>query len=77
MKKWVVLVTVLALLIAHQDYWQWSRTDLVLGFLPYNMAYHIGISVLTAIVWVVVCFRFWPEDLESSLSGQEAESDAT
>lgn len=63
MKKWLVIVAILALLVAHQDYWQWSRTDLVAGFIPYNMAYHIGISLVTAVVWVVVCVFCWPRDL--------------
>ncbi len=73
MKKWLMIVALLALLIAHQDYWQWSRTDLVYGFLPYNMAYHIGISALTAVVWVLICLFCWPADLEPKLSETEDE----
>lgn len=65
MKKWFVIVAILALLIAHQDYWQWPRDELVYGFLPYNMAYHIGISIVTAAVWILVCLFFWPKELES------------
>lgn len=64
MKKWFVIVAVLALLVAHQDYWQWSRTDLVYGFVPYNMAYHIGISAVTAVVWILVCLFCWPRNME-------------
>ena len=64
MKKWLVIVAILALLVAHQDYWQWDRKDLVYGFVPYNMVYHIGISLVTAAVWVVVCLFCWPRDLE-------------
>ena len=65
MKNWLVAVAILALLVAHQDYWQWERSDLVFGFVPYNMAYHIGISLLTAIMWVLVCTFCWPRDLEA------------
>lgn len=65
MKKWLVVIAILALLIAHQDYWQWERDELVFGFVPYNMAYHIGISLLTAIMWVLVCVFCWPKDLEA------------
>lgn len=64
MKKWFVIIAVSALLIAHQDYWQWARTDLVWGFVPYNMAYHIGIALITSLMWLVVCTFCWPEGLD-------------
>ena len=68
MKKWILIVAILALLVAHQDYWQWSRDELVYGFVPYNMAYHIGISLVTALVWILVCLFFWPADLEADVA---------
>lgn len=64
MKKGLIVLAILALLTAHQDYWQWSRTDLVWGFLPYNMAYHIGIALMTSLMWVVVCTYCWPTELD-------------
>jgi len=64
MKKWFVIVAILALLVAHQDYWQWSRDELVFGFVPYTMAYNIGISLVTAVVWILVCAFCWPTELE-------------
>ena len=70
MKKWFVIVAILALLVAHQDYWQWGRADLVYGFVPYNMAYHIGISLLTALMWIIVCLFCWPRELEPDLTDE-------
>ena len=61
MKTAVTCCFVILLLILHQDYWQWERNDIVFGFLPYTMAYNIGISVATALLWVVVCAFLWPE----------------
>ena len=62
MRKWAVAIAILILLIAHQDYWQWDRADLVLGFVPWNMAYHVGLSVVTAVVWLIVCLTCWPAE---------------
>ncbi len=75
MKKWFVIVAILILLIAHQDYWQWERNDLILGFVPYNMAYHIGVSVVTAVVWIIVCFCFWPEQSVSDFPSEKEGAD--
>ncbi len=63
MKKWLVVIAIVALLIAHQDYWQWDRRHLVYGFIPFNMAYHICLSMLTALVWILVCSCCWPRRL--------------
>ncbi|MGI9519483.1 MAG: hypothetical protein ACR2NP_20695 [Pirellulaceae bacterium] len=64
MRKWVVAIAILVLLIAHQDYWQWDRADLVWGFVPYNMAYHVCLSGVTALVWIIVCMTCWPKSEE-------------
>jgi len=53
---------ILILLIFHQDYWQWDRTDLVFGFVPYSLAYHMGVSIVTALFWVATVKFFWPKD---------------
>jgi hypothetical protein len=75
MKKWLVLVAIVALLVAHQDYWQWSRADLVFGFVPYNMAYHIVVSLVTALVWILVCAFCWPDNLESRVMDSQPGGD--
>ena len=71
MKKWFVIIAIVALLVAHQDYWQWPKDELVYGFLPYNMAYHIVISLVTAAVWILVCLFCWPKDLDSDLQSDK------
>ena len=73
MRKWLVAVAILILLVAHQDYWQWDRADLVMGFIPYNMAYHIGLSIVTAIVWLAVCTFCWPRQPEEPDFEDEAD----
>ena len=62
--KYFVCILVFALLILHQDYWQWDKSDLVFGFLPYPMAYHMVISLLTAVVWFLAITFCWPKGLD-------------
>lgn len=64
MKRVLTWSMVFGLLILHQDYWQWERQDIVLGFLPHTVAYHLAISLLTAGTWLVVCTWLWPSELE-------------
>ena len=64
MRLAITCLLVLVLLILHQDYWQWDRNELVLGFLPYTMAYNIGISLATVLLWVFVCTFLWPRHLD-------------
>ncbi len=62
--KYFIWLLVLVLLVLHQDYWQWQRDELVLGFVPYSLAYHMAISVATAIVWVLAVKFVWPADAD-------------
>ncbi len=41
----VIILMVLSLLVLHQDFWNWNREELSLGFLPIGLTYHIGISL--------------------------------
>ncbi len=76
MKKWLVFVAILVLLVAHQDYWQWDRADLVLGFVPYNMAYHVVLSMVAAVVWFLICVFCWPRSADEVDFGDESEQAA-
>ncbi len=74
MRLAVTCLLVLILLIFHQDYWQWDRNELVFGFLPYTMAYNIGVSLATVMLWIFVCSFLWPKHLdEMEVSGDGTE----
>ena len=62
--KYFVWLLVLLLVILHQDYWQWNDGTLLMGFLPYTLAYHVGISLAAAAVWTLAVFYCWPKGLE-------------
>lgn len=74
MRGWLIGGLVLVLLVLHQDYWQWDRNEILFGFLPYTLAWNIGLSVITAIVWLFVCTVLWPA--EEGVMIDESESGA-
>ena len=55
---------VIALLMSHQDYWQWNDATLVFGFLPYALVYHVGVTLAAAAVWLLATTLCWPHHLE-------------
>jgi hypothetical protein len=70
--KFVVMALVAGLLVAHQDYWNWNDSRLVMGFLPVGLAYHLGISLAAAAVWIFAVTWAWPGSfyLPEAESGQ-------
>jgi len=63
-------ILALSLLVAgvyvlHQDFWNWQRIEpLLFGFLPVGLAYHLGYSMLAALMMVVLVRFAWPVHLE-------------
>ena len=67
---------VIVLIVLHQDYWQWENGTLVFGFLPYSLAYHVGISLAASVVWILATKFCWPAGLTEIASEAEIESAA-
>jgi hypothetical protein len=60
----VILVAAVGLAVLHQDFWFWSDSTLVFGFLPVGLAYHVAYSLAAAVfMWCLVRFA-WPEEIE-------------
>ena len=66
MKKFLLFLLIAAVYVLHQDNWNWKNADIVLGFLPMGLAYHVGYSVLAAIMMAVLVKFAWPKHLENS-----------
>ncbi len=66
MKKRILLTSlVAAFYLLHQDFWNWGKIHpLVLGFLPVGLAYHVGYSVMAAVLMAVMVRFAWPQDLD-------------
>ena len=59
----------LILYVLHQDVWFWNEArPLVFGVLPVGLAYHVGYTIVTALVLRVLIRTAWPADVESSTS---------
>jgi hypothetical protein len=56
---WILLVL---LVILHQDEFFWDSTTLMGGVVPVGMAWHMGISVVSAFVWYLATVYAWPAD---------------
>ena len=58
--KYFAAFLLIVLLVLHQDYWQWQRSDVVFGFIPYPLAWHMGVSIATALAWLFIVSFAWP-----------------
>ena len=50
--------------MAHHDFWNWNSDVVVLEFIPIGLAYHIGISLAAALLWLFACTFAWPVEAD-------------
>ena len=67
MKKWALVALVLVVYVLHQDSWNWTNKELVLGVLPVGLAYHAFYSCLAATMMFVLVRLAWPAKLEAEI----------
>ena len=67
MKKWALVVLVIGVYVLHQDSWNWTNKELVLGVLPVGLAYHAFYSCLAATMMFVLVRLAWPAKLEAEI----------
>jgi hypothetical protein len=65
--KWFLLIVTIALIVLHQDWWNWKTVDpRWFGFLPVGLWYHAVYCVAAAVLlWMFVAFT-WPRHLEDA-----------
>lgn len=64
--KVILALLTLALVIVHQDFWNWGAVDAAGGFLPVGLWYHaLFCLAASALLWLFVAFA-WPTHLESA-----------
>ena len=75
MKRFLLVVAVVALYVLHQDIWFWRSSYLVFGFIPIGLFYHGCFSVAAALLmWLLVTFA-WPSHLEREVEEVEREEE--
>lgn len=62
--KLLIWLLVAALIIFHQDFWNWNSQTLYFGFLPIGLLYQMGVSIAAALVWWFACTFAWPAEIE-------------
>jgi uncharacterized protein DUF3311 len=77
MKRFLLVVAVIALYVLHQDFWYWRTAyPLVFGFVPIGLFYQAAFSVgASLLMWLLVKFA-WPGHLEREIEQTEPEEDA-
>ena len=74
MMKAVIVVLIVLLGVLHHDFWWWDDArPLVLGFIPVSLAWHMGLSVATALVWLLVVTLAWPAGLDDDAGARRPE----
>jgi len=76
MKKFLLFLMIAFVYVIHQDNWNWSKTDVMLGFLPIGLAYHAVYSILAAVMMALLVRFAWPkhlEEVEPPKDGQNGE----
>lgn len=63
---------ILGVALLQHDFWAWDDPRIVLGFLPADLAWQLGISVAAALGWLLVVRWSWPEELEAWARREEA-----
>ena len=65
--KWVLLVLTVALIAAHQDFWNWKESlPLVGDFMPVGLWYHALFCVAASILLALFVGASWPKELENA-----------
>ena len=63
--KWMIYGAAVLLAFLHQDSWNWDKTDLIFGWLPVGLGYHVLFSILAGTVWALAVKFAWPEHIEA------------
>lgn len=65
---WLML---LGLIVLHHDFWFWTDSTLISGWLPIGLAYHIGLTLVAVAFWCFVVKTAWPPTQADASSGEE------
>jgi hypothetical protein len=65
MKKLLLFLFIVAVYVAHQDIWNWGKSEpMLFGFLPPGLSYHAAYSIGTAVMMFILVKVAWPKHLE-------------
>lgn len=80
MARKLVWTAAILLAVLHQDFWLWNNATLLFGFMPAGLAYHVGFSIASGLLWAAAVIWAWPTEVEEEVAEflrQEKEGAAT
>ncbi|MDG2389374.1 MAG: DUF3311 domain-containing protein [Planctomycetaceae bacterium] len=69
----IIAGLVILLIILHQDNWNWNNSNLVFGFIPVTLFYHMCISFSASVIWFMATRIAWPDDVEDEALSELSE----
>ena len=73
MMRKVIPILAIVLLILHQDFWNWSNSGLVFGFMPLGLFYHACYSMAAAVLWACAIKFAWPSEIVAWADEEEGQ----
>jgi hypothetical protein len=65
MTPWILALLIAAMIILHQDTWNWRTAEpVVFGFLPIGIAYHAAYTLAAALLMALLVHFAWPSEIE-------------
>lgn len=61
----LILIAVFLLILIHQDLWFWDDEDLMFGFLPIGLAFHIFYTIVISVFWFAISIFAFPKNHSS------------
>lgn len=62
--RYAVYAALFVAYLLHNDVWLWDDPSMLLG-LPVGLTYHVGYSLLAALMMFVLVRLAWPDELEA------------
>ncbi|MEW6209140.1 MAG: hypothetical protein AB1631_12290 [Acidobacteriota bacterium] len=74
MKKFLLSLAIIALVVLHQDFWNWrDARPFILGFIPISLFYHACYTLSVSVLMWVMIGHFWPSHLEEEIEREDSE----
>ena len=72
--KLATWLRLLGLIVLQHDFWFWSDSTLIGGWLPIGLAYHIGLTLVVVAFWCFVVKTAWPANQPGASSSEGSSS---
>ncbi|MDP8242859.1 MAG: DUF3311 domain-containing protein [Candidatus Hinthialibacter antarcticus] len=68
MARKLVWTAAILLAVLHHDFWYWNDATLLFGYMPIGLAYHVGFSIASGLLWAAAVIWAWPTEMEEEVA---------